>query len=107
MVHLTSTHFCLTSHIIQLKSGLAGFWPSRIFFIIGYLFFPFSCWQLHFVYGESDELTDRQSKYKILKGQTGKAHFSISAPQTVISQMNHKGGQKGEAEDYTLKWPMP
>lgn len=42
--------------------------------------------------GESDELTDRQSKYKILKGQTGKAHFSITAPQTVTSQINHEGG---------------
>lgn len=29
-------------------------------------------------YGETDELTDRQSKYKILKGQRGKAYFSIS-----------------------------
>lgn len=44
------------------------------------------------MYGESDELTDRQSEYKILKGQTDKADFSISAPYTVMSQINDKGG---------------
>ena len=59
------------------------------------------------MYGESDELTDRQSKYKILKGQTGKAHSSISAPQTVTSQINYKGGRERKGEDYNLKWLMP
>lgn len=59
------------------------------------------------MYGESDEVTDRQSKYKILKSQTGKAHFSISAPQTVTSEINHKGGRETGGEDYNLKWQMP
>lgn len=49
--------------------------------MIGYLFCHFSRWQLHFVCGENGELTDRQSKYKILNGQTGKGHVSVSAPQ--------------------------
>lgn len=74
--------------------------------MIGYLLFPFPSWQLHIMYGESGELTDRQSEYKILKGQTDKADFSILAPYTVTSQINDKGGWEGKGEDYSLKWLM-
>lgn len=42
-----------------------------------------------------------------MKGQTGKAHFSISPPQTITSQINHKGGREGKGEDYSLKCLMP
>lgn len=75
--------------------------------MIGYLSFPFSRWQLHFIYGENGELTDRQSKYKILTGQTGKGHVSVSAPQTVTSQINQEGGQGGKGEGYNVKGLMP
>lgn len=33
MVHLTSTHFCLSKYIIQLKWSLSGVWPFCIFFL--------------------------------------------------------------------------
>lgn len=59
------------------------------------------------MYGKSDELTDRQSKYKILNGQTGKGHLSVSAPQTVTSQINQAGGQGGKGQGYNLKGLMP
>lgn len=51
------------------------------------------------MYRESDELTGRQSEYKILKGQTGKTLFSISALWTATSQISDKGGSAGSISE--------
>lgn len=100
MVHLTSTHFCLSKYIIQLKWSLSGVWPFCIFFMIGYLFFPFSRW-------ESEELTltgNQNTKYWMARRV--KDTWVVSAPQIVTSQINEEGGQGGKGEGYSLKGLM-